>query len=84
MEHDVIVLRQFESILMITMTFKILYFMRLIGEMAPLIDIMFIILRDIKWFFVIYMIAEFAFMCSFYSIGRNQEDIINATEGSKE
>lgn len=66
-----IVIRQFEAVLMIAMTLKILYFMRLVRKMAPLIDIMFIILRDIKWFFVIYMICEFSFMCSFYSIGRN-------------
>ena len=72
--YDVITQRKYEALLTVMMTVKILYFMRLIGEMAPLIDIMFTILKDIKWFFLIFLISEFAFMCAYYSIGRNVEE----------
>jgi hypothetical protein len=38
---DLITLRIFEAMLMIMMMLKVLYFLRLIGEIAPLIDIIF-------------------------------------------
>ena len=38
------------------MTFKILYLLRLKGEIAPLIDIIGIILYEIRWFVVVFVI----------------------------
>ena len=70
-DFDVIQLRKYEALLMIMMTYKTLYFLRLVGEIAPLIDIIFSIVRDIRWFVMIFLISEFSFMCSFYSLGKN-------------
>ena len=57
------------------MWFKSLYFLALIPQISPLIDIIFVILRDMKYFLVIFVIAEIAFMNAFYLIGRNQMDL---------
>lgn len=65
-------LRVFESILVVAIFFKSLYFLRLIGEIAPLIDIIFTIISDIKYFMAIYLISQLAFVFAFYSIGKNQ------------
>lgn len=54
------------------MTFKSLYFLRLVAEIAPLIDIIFIILYNIRWFVMVMVITQVSFSCAFYSIGRNQ------------
>ena len=54
---DLIKLRVFEAILIVAIFFKSLYFLRLIGEIAPLIDIIFTILSDIKYFMAIYLIS---------------------------
>jgi len=54
------------------MMLKILYFLRLIGEIAPLIDIIFTIIYEIRYFMMIYIIGTFSFVFAFYSIGRNQ------------
>ena len=66
-----IYLRQVEAALFILMWFKSLYFLALIGEIAPLVDIIFVILRDIKYFTVIFVIGLIAFINAFYLIGKN-------------
>lgn len=55
MEMDVHSLRYVEAILIIVMSFKSLYYMRLIKEVAPLIDAMSNILIDIRWFLALYL-----------------------------
>lgn len=54
---------------------KSLYFFRLIGEIAPLVDIIAVIFNDILYFMVIYAVALTGFITAFYLIGRNQEEI---------
>lgn len=61
------------------MTFKILYFLRLKGEIAPLIDIIIIILYEIRWFVIVFIIFQLASMCALYSIGRNQLEVARET-----
>ena len=70
-EINVIKLRIFEAILSVIMMLKILYFLRLIGEIAPLIDIIFTIIYEIRYFMAIYVIGIVSFIFAFYSIGRN-------------
>jgi hypothetical protein len=70
---DPINIRVVESILVVLICFKGLYFLSLIGEIAPLVDIIFVIIQDIKYFMLIYVIAVLALVCSFFLIGRNQE-----------
>ena len=55
-DHDIYTERIIEALLTVTMTFKILYFLRLKGEIAPLIDILFIILYEIRWFIIVFII----------------------------
>jgi hypothetical protein len=64
-------MRIIEAILIVVILAKSLYFLRLVKEIAPLVDIIMTILNDIKYFMAIFIIAEFAFMCAFYSIGKN-------------
>lgn len=80
-DHDLHTQRVIESLLTVTMTFKILYFLRLKGEIAPLIDIIGIILYEIRWFVVVFVIFQLASMCALYSIGRNQREV--ATEAGE-
>jgi len=68
-------MRSMEAFLILFIMMKSLYFLRLIKEIAPLVDIIMIILADIKYFMAIFVIAEFAFICAFYNIGKNQEQI---------
>ena len=65
-------LRVFEAFLCIFMWSKSLYYLGLVGEIAPLVDIIFVIVNDIKYFMVIYLIALIAFINAFYIIGKNQ------------
>ena len=53
-DMDVASLRYVEGILIITMSFKSLYYMRLVKEVAPLIDAMTNILVDIRWFLFLF------------------------------
>ena len=67
---EVVVLQRIlEALLLVFITLKSLYFLRLIGEIAPLIDIIFVIVNDIKYFMLIYMIGLLCFIMAFYIIG---------------
>ena len=79
-EMNVLNLRIFEAILIVVMMLKSLYFLRLIGEIAPLIDIIFSIIHEIRYFMAIYIIALVSFICAFYSIGRNQAQLAGDEE----
>jgi len=54
MDLNVHSLRYVEAVLIITMSFKSLYYMRLVKEVAPLIDAMSNILVDIRWFLFLF------------------------------
>ena len=70
-DSDTIKEREVEVILMLCIWFKSLYFLSLIGEIAPLVDITFVILHDIRYFIVIFAMAQIAFISAFYMIGQN-------------
>lgn len=72
---SIIDLRIIEAILIVAILAKSLYFLRLIGEIAPLVDIIFKILGDIKYFVAIFGISLFAFVLAFLAIGKNQEHL---------
>ena len=63
--------REIEAFLMILMWFKSLYYLALVGAIAPLVNSIFTILQDIGWFMVIYIILLVGLINSFYVIGRN-------------
>ena len=65
-------LRIIEAFLSILMWFKSLYYLSLIGEIAPLVDIIFVIMNDIKYFTIIFAISLMAFINAFYVLGKNQ------------
>jgi hypothetical protein len=64
-------IRIMQSFLSLTILGRLLYFMQIIDQIAPLIRIIILIFADIKWFFVIYIITVFAFSCTFELLGRN-------------
>jgi len=72
---DIIVMRVFEAFLVIFMFLKSLYYLRLISDIAPLINIIFVIVKDIKYFLVVFIIGLAAFVCAFWMIGKNQVDL---------
>ena len=57
------------------MWFKSLYYLGLAGMMAPLVDIIFVIFKEIKYFMIIYLISAGAFVCAFYVLGKNQLEL---------
>ena len=64
-------LRIYEVFLILLMCLKSLYYLKLVGPIAPLIDIIQRILVDIKDFIVIFLIGWIAFSYSFFIIGQN-------------
>ena len=68
-------MRVIESIGILFMWFKSMYFLQLNPKIAPLIDILFVIVRDMKFFLIIFMFVEVAFMQTYYILGRNQMEI---------
>jgi len=68
---EAVKMRPVEATLSIAMWFKSLYYLSLVGEIAPLVDIIFVIFKDIRYFMVIFLIALIAFINAFYIIGRN-------------
>ena len=57
------------------MWFKSLYYLQLIPKIAPLIDIIFVILRDMKYFLLIFGLSTVSFIQTYYILGRNQMEI---------
>lgn len=66
--------RVMQACLSISIFGRLLYYMQIIDAIAPLINIIFLIFADIKWFFVIFVIIIFAFSSSFQLLYRNQLD----------
>jgi hypothetical protein len=68
-------MRVIESFGIMFMWFKSLYYLQLIPRIAPLIDIIFVILRDMKHFLLIFLISTISFIQTYYILGRNQMEI---------
>ena len=68
---SVISLRIIEVGMYLLICFKSLYFLELAGDMAPLVEIIFVIFKEIKSFMIIYTISAGAFVCAFYVLGKN-------------
>ena len=51
---------------------KSVYFLSLIDNVAPLIDIIVKIMFDIKWFIVVFVLATYSFIAAFHCLGLNQ------------
>jgi hypothetical protein len=68
---EIWVLRIIEAFLTLLIYLKSLYFLRLVGNIAPIIDIIFVILNDIGHFMLIFTIGLIAFSHAFYIIGLN-------------
>jgi len=64
-------IRIIEAILIIVIWFKSLYFMRLVGAIAPLVDSIFVIMYEMLYFLFIFLIGIIALSQAFYIIGRN-------------
>ena len=59
---------------------KNFYFMKLVDEIAPLIDIIIRIFIDIKWFMFIFFAFIVCYSFSFYLLGLNQVESDNLTQ----
>ena len=70
-------IRIVEAILIILIWFKSLYYMRLVGAIAPLVDSIFVIMREMLYFLFIFIIGIIALSQAFYIIGNNQADWVN-------
>ena len=56
---------------------KSVYFLSLIDNVAPLIDIIFKIALDIKWFVIVFAIWTYTFAAAFHRLGQNQLEFDN-------
>ena len=65
-QAEVHTVRRFEAFLIIVMFIKLLYYLRLIPEIAPLISIMLQIISDIQWFLLIFAIFVIALTLAFH------------------
>jgi hypothetical protein len=65
-------IRMVECILVLMMWLKSLYYMRLVNEISPLVESVFVIMNDMKYFLLIFIIGIFAFSEAFFVIGKNQ------------
>ena len=60
-EIDLKKIRIIECILVLMQWFKSLYYMRLVNEIAPLVESIFVIMDDMKYFLLIFIIGVIAF-----------------------
>ena len=58
----------FAVLLFLTKTF---YYLKLVDEISPIIDIIIKIVIDIRWFMFIFMLSICAFSTSFFLLGQN-------------
>ena len=70
-EIDISTLRIIQTLLILCIWFKSLYFMRLIGAIAPLVDSIFVIMYEMLYFLLIFTIGIVALSEAFYIIGNN-------------
>jgi hypothetical protein len=64
-------MRVLEAMVILFMWFKSLYYLQLKEEIAPLVDIIFVVLREMKNFLIIYVISLIAFVQAYYILGKN-------------
>ena len=50
---------------------RIFYFMSLLDEVSPLVDIIFKIFSDIKYFMMVFILSVIVFANSFFLLGKN-------------
>ena len=65
------VMRCIEALLVLFLFFKSLYFLSLVSEIAPLVNIIFVILREIQNFLIIFILGIGTFVFTFWIIGKN-------------
>ena len=71
------ILQSFGTLFFLAKTF---YFMKLVDEIAPLIDIIIQVFFDIKWFLFVFMAFLLSFSVAFYLLGNNQRQFDNLTD----
>ena len=76
-QANIVPTRILEAALCFSLLMKSLYFMQLIDEIAPYVNIIFVILNDIVYFMMIFIIFILAFSIVFYLLGRNQLYILS-------
>ena len=64
-------IRIIEAILILSMWFKSMYYMRLVIEIAPLVESIFVIMNDMLYFLLIFLIGIVAFSEAFFIVGKN-------------
>ena len=64
-------IRLVECTLVCSQWFKCLYYMRLVDQISPLIESIFVIMNDMFYFLLIFIIGIFAFSEGFFVIGKN-------------
>ena len=72
--------RILQSFCIIFFLAKNFYFMKLVDEIAPLIDIIIQVFFDIKWFLFVFMGFLVSFCIAFFLLGSNQLQFDNITE----
>ena len=65
-------IRLVEAVLILMQWFKSMYYMRLVTEIAPLVEAIFVIMNDMLYFLLIFVIGIMAFSEAFFIIGKNQ------------
>ena len=58
-----------ECVLVFSQWFKCLYYMRLVAKISPLVESIFVILNDMSYFLLIFIIGIVAFSEAFYVQG---------------
>ena len=67
--------RMNEALLIVSLLIKCLYFMKMNPSIAALINIISKITYDIRYFMMIFIIVEIAFIMAYYCFGKNQQDL---------
>ena len=63
--------RNFQTAILFLFTVRIFYFMSLVDEISPLVDIIFKVFEDIKYFMMVFVLSIFLFTISFFLLGQN-------------
>ena len=66
---NISLLRVVESFLSIIIVVKLVYYTQLMDEVAPLVNIIIQVVKDITWFVLLFVISLFCFAVSFFLIG---------------
>jgi hypothetical protein len=72
--------RVLQSMAILFFLAKSFYFMKLIDEIAPLIDIIIQVFFDIKWFLFVFMCFIVSFSIALFLLGQNQREFDGLTQ----